>query len=91
VLSNISPTIYIKETITLNTSGVNYGNGTYEIYSSSTTNIFERRKALLSNRNIDAITNDIGGNWQFGYYLQANGLYYLQSYIKNDFWVIGLY
>ena len=39
----VAATNKMKETITLNTSGINYGSGTYEIYSSSTTNIFERR------------------------------------------------
>ncbi len=88
---NINPTNYIKETITLNPTGIKYGIGDYIIYSSSTTNIVERRKALLFNKNIETISNDLGANWQFGVYTQSSGLYYLNNYIKNDYlgdWVI---
>ena len=34
-LTGINPTTYYKETITLSTTGISYGSGTYNIYSSS--------------------------------------------------------
>jgi hypothetical protein len=36
---NIAPSSYIKESITLNTSGITYGSGVYELYSSNSATV----------------------------------------------------
>jgi hypothetical protein len=84
---NINPTTYIKETITLNTSGITYVIGTYLIYSSGSSNEFGRRKALLFDRSLSGS----GTVWGYNTYTQSTGLYTGSSYIKNGYvgeWVI---
>jgi hypothetical protein len=80
-LLNINPIYYNKETITLNTDGINYGSGEYKIYASS--GYQTRYKINL----FDKINNNIAG-WYFNY---TGGYYTGSSYIKNDYlgdWLI---
>jgi hypothetical protein len=88
---NINPTTYIKETITLNSTGITHGIGTYIIYSSSTINNVDSRKALLFNKNINRSTGDNGSVWAYNSYLLSDGSYTGESYIKNGYlgeWII---
>jgi len=87
-LLNISPTSYIKETITLNSF---YGSGTYSIYSSSTLGSSWRKQELFNYNLYDGDYNG-GGHWE-NVYNQIDGSYVIANnrYIKNDYlgeWII---
>jgi len=85
-LQNILPTTYYKQTITLNTTDITYGFGTYELYSSSIYNSPLYRKRELFNFN----TGDVGAIWNSNYN-GSTGEYNQNSYIKPDYlgdWII---
>jgi hypothetical protein len=70
---NIGPVPYYKQTITLNTTGITYGSGTYELYSSS---IFSNPSDQTAFRKRDAFnysTTDIGGLWITNNYTLGSG------------------
>jgi hypothetical protein len=88
---NISPIPYYKQTITLTTTGITYGSGTYELYSSSILtsldqNLYRKRDLLNSN------LNEVGGLWDINSYTGANSTYNgINNYIVNGYfgeWVI---
>jgi hypothetical protein len=88
-LSNILPTTFYKQIITLNTTGISYGSGDYILYCSSSFlsgTLYQKRD--LFNYNLD----DVGGAFYTGNYATVNGLYNgPQSYIKSDYegdWII---
>ena len=85
--TNILNKTTIIETITLNTSGITYGFGTYEIYCSSRVNTGEPMyKALLFNYT----NNDThGAQWQDGNY--TDGVYNKSNFIVSDYtgeWIV---
>ena len=70
-----------KQTITLNTSGITYGSGDYNIYSSSKIpDDIATQKAFIFNYNSSIYSNDIGGMWDGslynnqGYYIGSNNI-----------------
>ena len=83
---NVNPLNYIKETITLNSTNINYGSGIYKIYSSGTTNDIARTKARLFNKNIIYSFSDIGAYWGYNNYNTINGTQRNNKYIKNDYY-----
>ena len=59
-ISNIAPIPYIKETISLNTTNITYGSGTYNIYASAdawTGGTFQKKELFNTS------TDDGGGIW----------------------------
>jgi hypothetical protein len=88
---NIKPTTYFKETITLNTSGITYGSGTYQIFYSST--ITGSRLKLLFNKDLIYPTPHWGAN-QFkadsGYYNYPSVSNYIVPNYLGDWIVINL-
>ncbi len=78
---NIAPVPYYKETITLNTTDINDGTGTYEFYSSAPgfTNIYYQKKDLFNYQ-----LNDVGGYWSnptYGRYTPNTGNLYSSDMI----------
>lgn len=82
---NINPTTYYKETITLTSSGVNYGYGDYIIYSSFTTTETTRTRARLFNRTIISTVNDLGPYWGYNNYNASTGIFAFDRFIKSDY------
>ena len=89
-LSNILPTTFYKQKITLNTTGISYGSGDYILYSSSSYGdpYGSYQKRDLFNYNI----YDVGGAFILENYSPLNGIYIgSPSYIKSGFegeWII---
>jgi hypothetical protein len=82
---NINPTNYIKETITLNPTGIKYGIGTYKIYTSSFYNSATPKVKLFNH-----ITNDDLPHWAVSY-TQPGGTYPGSNYIVSEYtgeWII---
>jgi hypothetical protein len=72
----------LSSTITLNSIGITYGSGIYEIYSSSRYNPSDYQKRDLFN--YATTTNEVGGHWASGQYTQF-GVYQGVAYIKPDY------
>jgi len=73
------------DTITLNTDNINYGSGTYIIYSSSISDDQDKRKINLFTDNIYDLCS-----WKNNNYL-SNGYYANTNYIKDNYlgdWII---
>jgi len=81
---NINPSTYIKEIVLLNTDGINYGSGRYEIYSSGTTTELTRTRTKLFNYVYGNIT-DAGAYWGFNNYNVSTGLQLNNRYIKSNY------
>jgi hypothetical protein len=86
-LSNILPTTFYKQNITLNTTGISYGSGDYIIYSSSSLlNEIFTKKFLFN-----YITNDGDAHFSGGQYSNPDGTYNGANYIVNGYkgdWII---
>ena len=87
-LTNISPTTFYKETITINPYSYGYGIGTYTLYNSSiySTNFSKKFLFDYSYNNTDG-----GAHWTNNSYIQPNGTYSGSSYIVNGYngdWII---
>ena len=82
---NVNPLNYIKETITLNTDNINYGDGTYIIYSSATTNDVTRTRAKIFNFTYVSSSGDVGGYWGFNGYNMVTGYQINNRYIKSNY------
>jgi hypothetical protein len=84
-LTNITPTTFYKQTITINQYTNGYGIGTYTIYSSTFFNSGSSKIFLFD-------YNDTEGNAHWGInYTQPNGTYNGNHYIKSDYtgdWII---
>jgi hypothetical protein len=87
-LFNVLPLTYVKEVITLNSTGITYGSGEYIIYSSSFINDVLRERALLFNDKKIAITGvDIGSYWGYNNYTTTTGIFIgTDKYIKSDYY-----
>ena len=78
-----------KQTFSLNTTGISYGNGDYIVYSSSIFTTGDQsllRKGDLFNFN----TGDTGGHWNNNY-STSTGYYTLSNFIKSGYigdWII---
>lgn len=81
---NVVPLNYIKETITLNTDNIKYGDGTYMIYSSATRNDAARTKTKLFNFTYTASTGDAGAYWGISYN-RTSGYQINNRYIKSNY------
>ena len=87
-LLNVLPLTYVKEVITLNSTGITYGSGQYIIYSSTFINDPLRERALLFNniKNVDSLV-DIGSYWGYNNYQTITGIFNTtDKYIKNDYY-----
>ena len=90
---NVNPsTNYVKGTITLTTSEINYGSGNYIIYSSSTleANYYTWIKQELFNYNLNGEDFNGGAHWE-KLYKENDGSYSGTNYIKSDYlgeWII---
>lgn len=82
---NVNPLNYIKETVTLNTDDIKYGDGTYMIYSSATTNEASRTRAKLLNFTYTSSSGDTGAYWGFNTYNWTTGYQKNNNYIKSDY------
>jgi len=78
---NVNPLNYIKETITLNTDDIKYGDGTYMIYSSGAATLPERVKRNILNFNIGF---EPSTNWGLTHNI-ATGNQINNRYIKSDY------
>jgi len=77
----------IYQTIALNTSGITYGSGTYEIYSSTTFGSVYS-KSLLFNKNQ---ADSAGAVWASSRYSASTGYYTSTNFIVNDYlgdWIV---
>lgn len=82
---NVNPLNYIKETITLNTDDIKYGDGTYMIYSSGTTSDVARTRARLFNKNTIYNFSDIGAYWGYNNYNTITGIQINNKFIKSNY------
>ncbi len=83
-----------KETIILNTYDLNYGSGTYEIYSSTTHPDTTRCKFLLFNKifSIDGTTSFEGALWELNNYDTNTGNHKKLNFIAPGYfgdWIIS--
>jgi hypothetical protein len=87
-LFNVLPLTYVKEVITLNSTGITYGSGEYIIYSSTFINNVRRERALLFNdRKTADLVIDEGSYWGFNNYITTTGIFIgTDKYIKSDYY-----
>jgi hypothetical protein len=81
VITYLGQSGILSGTITLNTTGITYGSGVYELYSSSRYDVTQYQKRDLFNYNVT--TNEVGAHWLGAKY--SSFVYNGTNYIKPDY------